>query len=157
MKLIDEIEAYIPWNEQEERDREQLLRFLRNNGDAFLRDNAAERADAMVEYASETDVCRSRFLLRWFGQEESTDCGCCDVCRAAGKTATGNTAAGNTVSAKNAAASHMEAVLDFFRQHPGANLADFRSWCADPSGCAPPDAVKLLRSLIDSGEIGELK
>ena len=118
----------------------------------FLRDNASERADAMVEYASETDVCRSRFLLHWFGQEESSDCGCCDVCRAAGKTATGN-----TVSAKNAAASHREAVLDFLRQHPGANLADFRSWCADPSGCAPPDAVKILRSLMDSGEIGELK
>ena len=49
---------------------------------AFLLDNAKARADAMVEYASETDECRSRWLLRYFGQEESEDCGCCDLCRA---------------------------------------------------------------------------
>ena len=49
---------------------------------AFLLDNAKARSDAMVEYASETDECRSRWLLRYFGQEESEDCGCCDVCRA---------------------------------------------------------------------------
>ena len=35
----------------------------------------------MLEYASETDECRSRFLLRYFGQTESSDCGTCDVCR----------------------------------------------------------------------------
>ena len=49
---------------------------------AFLLENAKARADAMVEYASETDECRSRWLLRYFGQEESSDCGACDVCRA---------------------------------------------------------------------------
>ena len=49
---------------------------------AFLLDNAKARSDAMVEYASETDECRSRWLLRYFGQEESEDCGCCDLCRA---------------------------------------------------------------------------
>ncbi len=47
----------------------------------FLRDNYIHRSDAMVEYASETNECRSRFLLRYFGQEESSDCGKCDVCR----------------------------------------------------------------------------
>ena len=41
----------------------------------FLLENATARAEAMVEYASETDLCRSRWLLRYFGQEESADCG----------------------------------------------------------------------------------
>ena len=50
---------------------------------AFLQDNARARAEAMVEYVSEGTECRSRWLLRYFGQEESADCGCCDVCRAA--------------------------------------------------------------------------
>ncbi len=49
---------------------------------AFLLDNARARADAMVEYASGTEECRSRWLLRYFGQEETEDCGSCDVCRA---------------------------------------------------------------------------
>lgn len=47
----------------------------------FLKDNFIRRTQAMVEYASETDECRSRFLLRYFGQNESTDCGQCDICR----------------------------------------------------------------------------
>ena len=49
---------------------------------AFLLENARARADAMVAYASETDECRSRWLLRYFGQDETEDCGTCDVCRA---------------------------------------------------------------------------
>ena len=35
----------------------------------------------MIDYVSEEDVCRSRFLLEYFGQTESADCGKCDVCR----------------------------------------------------------------------------
>ena len=49
----------------------------------FLLDNARARAEAMVEYVSEGTECRSRWLLRYFGQEESADCGGCDGCRAA--------------------------------------------------------------------------
>ena len=48
----------------------------------FLLENARVRSDAMVEYASGTEECRSRWLLRYFGQEETEDCGSCDVCRA---------------------------------------------------------------------------
>ncbi|MBO7077409.1 MAG: RecQ family ATP-dependent DNA helicase [Bacteroidales bacterium] len=48
----------------------------------FLLENARARSDAMVEYASGTEECRSRWLLCYFGQEETEDCGSCDVCRA---------------------------------------------------------------------------
>lgn len=47
----------------------------------FLRDNYIQRSNAIVEYASETNECRSRHLLRYFGQEDSCDCGQCDICR----------------------------------------------------------------------------
>jgi len=47
----------------------------------FLYENARARSEAMVEYASGTEECRSRWLLRYFGQEETEDCGSCDVCR----------------------------------------------------------------------------
>ena len=47
----------------------------------MLRGAFRERKEAMLEYASEEDECRSRFLLRYFGQEESADCGRCDICR----------------------------------------------------------------------------
>ena len=48
---------------------------------AMLKDSYHDRSQAMLEYASETDECRSRFLLRYFGQTETSDCGTCDVCR----------------------------------------------------------------------------
>ena len=35
----------------------------------------------MVDYVEEDSECRSQFLLRYFGQEESKPCGKCDLCR----------------------------------------------------------------------------
>ena len=40
-----------------------------------------ERINAMINYAENDDVCRSRQLLRYFGEARSTDCGVCDVCK----------------------------------------------------------------------------
>lgn len=48
----------------------------------MLKENYRVRSQAILDYASETGECRSRFLLRYFGQTETTDCGSCDVCRA---------------------------------------------------------------------------
>jgi len=47
-----------------------------------LKNRYANRSEQMIAYVKETDTCRSRFLLAYFGQEESKDCGMCDVCRA---------------------------------------------------------------------------
>lgn len=44
------------------------------------RERFAKRVEAMVEYCTEDDVCRSRYLVEYFGQKESRDCGVCDVC-----------------------------------------------------------------------------
>ena len=39
-----------------------------------------ERIHAMINYATNDHVCRSRQLLRYFGEEDSPDCRQCDVC-----------------------------------------------------------------------------
>ena len=39
-----------------------------------------ERIQAMINYATNDHVCRSRQLLRYFGEEDSHDCRQCDVC-----------------------------------------------------------------------------
>ena len=39
-----------------------------------------ERIQAMISYATNDHVCRSRQLLRYFGEEDSHDCRQCDVC-----------------------------------------------------------------------------
>ena len=49
---------------------------------ALLKDSSEGRMQKMIDYISEDEVCRSSYLLEYFGQSESNDCGTCDVCRA---------------------------------------------------------------------------
>ena len=104
---------------------------------AFLLDNARGRAEAMIDYASEEAECRSRWLLRYFGQEETSDCGTCDVCR----------------GRRNAPVRPADAVRSWWTAHPGATLQDFRAACADPSSGLPPDAVARYRDMLDEGTL----
>lgn len=41
---------------------------------------AVNKLEAMIEYANNDSVCRSRKLVSYFDQLESKDCGVCDVC-----------------------------------------------------------------------------
>ncbi|MCQ2312724.1 MAG: RecQ family ATP-dependent DNA helicase [Paludibacteraceae bacterium] len=45
------------------------------------KDQYVERLRAMVEYAEQTQFCRSQLLLHYFGQSDAPTCGTCDVCR----------------------------------------------------------------------------
>ena len=49
----------------------------------MLRTTFRERIQTMQEYVQQESECRSQFLLRYFGQQESAPCGKCDICRAA--------------------------------------------------------------------------
>lgn len=48
---------------------------------------ALERVEAVRGYVTTKDVCRSRLLLRYFGETESPACGACDVCLQVGQKA----------------------------------------------------------------------
>jgi ATP-dependent DNA helicase RecQ len=39
-----------------------------------------KRVDAVIDYGETSHNCRSRILLNYFGQNDSTNCGHCDVC-----------------------------------------------------------------------------
>ena len=45
-----------------------------------LKQRYAERINKMIEYATCENQCRSRMLLRYFGEENKHECGQCDVC-----------------------------------------------------------------------------
>ena len=53
-----------------------------------LRQRYADRIQAMLAYVQTNDQCRSRQLLRYFGEENDHDCGQCDVCLSYKKTLT---------------------------------------------------------------------
>ena len=46
----------------------------------LLKEAARCRMEAMVRYVTCDEVCRSRQLVAWFGEEAREDCGLCDVC-----------------------------------------------------------------------------
>ncbi|MCD8313363.1 MAG: RecQ family zinc-binding domain-containing protein, partial [Bacteroidales bacterium] len=87
---VEHVIRYIP------KDRSTVLllshgRLARKNVDLmprryeFLKNAMHGRIEAMIGYVTEDDECRSRYLLRYFGQEKASDCGTCDVCRAGRK------------------------------------------------------------------------
>ena len=45
-----------------------------------LKTRFSQRIEKMLEYANCENICRSRMLLRYFGETKSEDCGQCDVC-----------------------------------------------------------------------------
>ena len=52
MELLEQITAYRPWNEQEVRDREELLRRLQSGEELYSRDNCAAHLTASAWVAS---------------------------------------------------------------------------------------------------------
>lgn len=44
------------------------------------KESYVQRINAMIEYAESENRCRSRMLLRYFGEKNENNCGQCDVC-----------------------------------------------------------------------------
>ena len=53
----------------------------------LLKGASDSRMQKMMDYVQEENVCRSSYLLEYFGQTDTDDCGTCDVCRNGRKTA----------------------------------------------------------------------
>ena len=111
---------------------------------AMLKGSYHDRSEAMLEYVSETSECRSRYLLRYFGQTETTDCGTCDICRARRASMPARTLQQTTrqkligyISAKDGGYSLEEIVSEF----------------GNPSKNYSPDYLDILRNLIDNGDV----
>ena len=107
----------------------------------MLKDSFLERMQKMIDYISEETVCRSRYLLEYFGQTESEDCGTCDVCRAKPKAARSEDPAALISSFINDEMSGGYAIDDVLRRF------------SSPGQLAPEDCVAILRRLIDEGKV----
>ena len=114
---------------------------LSANRYGLLRDSYRERTDAMTDYVTDDLTCRSRKLLSYFGQRESSDCGTCDVCRSRRVGESG----GKQVEA---------AVIDFVNSRSGDyTLEEIKAHFALPSPYSDTPWLAVLRRLIDSGAI----
>lgn len=62
--------------ERQEKDRLAITREVYED----RKESYTARIKAMIEYATADDKCRSRMLLRYFGEKNEHNCGQCDVC-----------------------------------------------------------------------------
>ena len=100
----------------------------------MLRSTYRERVQTMVDYVEEADECRSQFLLRYFGQEESRPCGKCDLCRSG-------------AARPLDLATRLKAWIAARDGH--YSLVELRS----AFGTAEDSYLAVLRELIDRGEV----
>ncbi|MCF0175430.1 MAG: RecQ family ATP-dependent DNA helicase [Bacteroidales bacterium] len=130
-----------------------------------LHGTSQARMDSMTGYVHDNSECRSRHLLRYFGQSETLDCGCCDVCRAAkvssgAAAGTSGIAASGEESDADAAEKLRLALSQFINDEKGGEytLSDIDARFTSPASVMNPgfrpDMVLLqLRKLIDSGAV----
>lgn len=95
----------------------------------FLKEKAESRTGAMIEYVSESDECRSRYLLRYFGQTDTSDCGSCDVCRSKEK--------------------WKKALEAFLAGNPDAGLEEVKAFIDNPANGMGPEAMEIYRKMLD--------
>ena len=101
----------------------------------LLQESAHARMQAMLDYVAEEDTCRARFLLAYFGQRESADCGTCDICRS-GRVST------------------QARLTQWIRSRGGHyTLEELRGLMDLPEGEAAGHWADVLRRLIDDGTV----
>ncbi len=109
----------------------------------FLKSSHHDRMQKMIDYISEEDTCRSSYLLEYFGQAESEDCGTCDICRA-------------SKSGTKALRPDLESqIISFVNdEKDGAySLDDIAGRFGSASADSSDDYILILRRLIDEGRI----
>lgn len=106
----------------------------------MLQETYHKRMETMIEYVTEEDVCRSRFLLAYFGQSESADCGKCDVCRR------------NISKVQVNAGVTSDALVDFINEecHGEYSLKQINERFSNPTASYSSDYLDILRDLIDN-------
>ena len=112
----------------------------------FLKESSHSRMQKMIDYVSEDSVCRSSYLLEYFGQEDSAPCGTCDVCRNGG--GSGGSGSADRSSLADEIASYINVTLS------GVYTPDQISMRFGSSVQASSDHyIEILRDLIDMGVV----
>ena len=103
----------------------------------LLKGSSHSRMQKMIDYVSEEDTCRSSYLLEYFGQKESKDCGTCDVCRK---------------GVKPMKRDVEQEIMSFIHEECGGRYS-LDDVMRRFGGERPDDCPGILRRLIDEGQI----
>lgn len=112
-----------------------------------------KRIEAMLQYVDEENICRSRLLLRYFGEKNEHDCGVCDTCLAHPDRRQ------TTAEQRESLCQAVHALLAGQSLSPAALLRQLeeREACHAADGNVSPinkeQLTRLLQELLDDGEI----
>ena len=106
-----------------------------------LKETSQARLDSILGFICSDRICRSEYVLRYFGQENTSPCGSCDVCRSG-----------------RAESSRLEAGLCAYIGKKGEySLKDIiTEFCADGS-YGQDETIEMLRRLVDSRKVPRYK
>lgn len=107
----------------------------------MLKESFTGRMQKMIDYVSEESICRSSYLLDYFGQADSADCGTCDICRTRSKDP-------KSIRLPESLAKYINDEMSG-EYTIGSVLARF----ASPSMCSKEECISVLRELIDRGTV----
>lgn len=112
----------------------------------LLKESAHARMQKMIDYIEEEDVCRSSYLLEYFGQTESADCGSCDVCRAI-KTSSDDK--------EQALEDLIDEIIGFINDEKGGEycIEDILRRFGSATSVSSDKCLSVLRRLIDEGAV----
>ena len=99
-----------------------------------------KRIESIISYVKETDECRSRMLIDYFGQPAENDCGICDVCLK-------NKNLGGGKTRRTEVQQHILKLLDAAGGE--LKLAAIETAAADQSSFY----LSVLREMIDDGTV----
>lgn len=106
-----------------------------------MKERYTRRIESMLEYTTSTEHCRTRILLRYFGEKTYADCGRCDVCLAKKE--------GRLTTAKFA---EVERAIRMRIQEAGATQQEL----TDELPYLEKHVIETLRYLLDEGFIEDL-
>ena len=105
----------------------------------LLKGASDSRMQKMMDYVQEDEICRSTYLLEYFGQTDSTDCGTCDVCRN---------------SSKASSQSLEERLKDYINNKSGRyTLSEISARFRSSENPDSDNFATVLRRLVDQDEV----
>jgi ATP-dependent DNA helicase RecQ len=118
----------------------------------------SKRIHSIIDYAENSDVCRSRMLLVYFGETNSKDCGCCDVCLRKNESGLSNweyRLIGEKLEEafKSQTTYRLNELVDSISESETLAISSSETTSFSKQGENNDKIIKVIRFKIDSGEL----